>query len=107
MVQMVHPEGASHKGTKPDCADRGTELNGSNKSVRDRVSNLCDSGSDCAAGGAIRAWTLPRNLRRQEHRRLREDQISDCTTPPAALNRFSLPAIERQFLETMDVSFSF
>jgi hypothetical protein len=25
---MVHPEGVSHKGTKPDCADRGTELNG-------------------------------------------------------------------------------
>jgi hypothetical protein len=28
MVQMVHPEGVSHKGTKPDYADRRTELNG-------------------------------------------------------------------------------
>jgi hypothetical protein len=28
MVQMVHPEGVSQKGTKPASADRGTELNG-------------------------------------------------------------------------------
>jgi hypothetical protein len=27
MVQMVHPEGVSHKGAKPDGTDRGTELN--------------------------------------------------------------------------------
>jgi hypothetical protein len=27
MVQMVHPEGVSHKGTKPDGVDRSTEVN--------------------------------------------------------------------------------
>jgi hypothetical protein len=42
---MVHPEGVSHKGTKPDCADRGTELNGPHKTVLDRVSSRGDSDS--------------------------------------------------------------
>jgi hypothetical protein len=36
MVQMVHREGVSHKGTKPDC----TELNGPIKTARDRRSAI-------------------------------------------------------------------
>jgi hypothetical protein len=52
MVQMVHPEGLSHKGTKPDCAAQGTEPNGPIK-PRDRVSSRGGTDSDCAEGDRL------------------------------------------------------